>query len=170
MGGYFMITAGEIRNQQFDKSLRGYDTAQVNAYLLQVANDYEKIYSDHATLRETVQRLEYELQKYRRIEETMNNSLILAQQTADELKANARQESALILQQSKGKIAEVFMVYQELIKRMGIYSSEMKGQIAAQMEMMEKNQKRIDELSDFFFGRDLKEILERLEAVSLKEE
>jgi len=165
-----MITAGEIRNQQFDKSLRGYDTAQVNNYLLQLANDYEKLYSDNATLRETVQRLEYEMQKYRRIEETMNNSLILAQQTADELKANARQQSTLILQQSKGKIAEVFMVYQELIKRMGIYSSEMKAQVAAQMEMMEKNQKRIDELSDFFFGRDLKEILERLEAVSLTEE
>ncbi|MGE5391003.1 MAG: DivIVA domain-containing protein [Deltaproteobacteria bacterium] len=165
-----MITAGEIRNQQFEKSLRGYDTGQVNNYLLQVANDYEKLYSDVATLRETVQRLEYELQKYRRIEETMNNSLILAQQTADELKTNARHESTLILQQSKGKIAEVFMVYQELIKRMGVYSSEMKAQIAAQMEMMEKNQKRIDELSDFFFGRDLKEILERLESISLKEE
>lgn len=165
-----MITAGEIRNQQFDKSLRGYDKGQVNSYLLQVANDYEKIYSDNATLRETVQRLEYEMQKYRRIEETMNNSLILAQQTADELKANARQESTLILQQSKGKIAEVFMVYQELIKRMGVYSSEMKAQIAAQMEMMEKNQKRIDDLNDFFFGRDLKDILERLESISLKEE
>lgn len=165
-----MITAGEIRNQQFDKSLRGYDTAQVNSYLLQLANDYEKLYSDNATLRETIQRLEYELQKYRRIEETMNNSLILAQQTADELKTNARQQSTLILQQSKGKIAEVFMVYQELIKRMGIYSSEMKAQVSAQMEMMEKNQKRIDELSDFFFGRDLKEILERLEAISLTEE
>jgi len=165
-----VITAGEIRNQQFDKSLRGYDTAQVNNYLLQMANDYEKLYSDNATLRETVQRLEYELQKYRRIEETMNNSLILAQQTADELKANARRESTLILQQSKGKIAEVFMVYQELIKRMGVYSSEMKAQVGAQMEIMEKNQKRIDELSDFFFGRDLKEILENLEAISLKEE
>jgi len=165
-----MITAGEIRNQQFDKSLRGYDTAQVNSYLLQLANDYEKLYSDNATLRETIQRLEYEMQKYRRIEETMNNSLILAQQTADDLKANARQQSTLILQQSKGKIAEVFMVYQELIKRMGIYSSEMKAQVAAQMEMMEKNQKRIDELSDFFFGRDLKEILERLEVISLTEE
>jgi len=135
-----------------------------------MANDYEKLYSDNATLRETVQRLEYELQKYRRIEETMNNSLILAQQTADELKANARRESTLILQQSKGKIAEVFMVYQELIKRMGVYSSEMKAQVGAQMEIMEKNQKRIDELSDFFFGRDLKEILENLEAISLKEE
>ena len=165
-----MITAGEIRNQQFEKSFRGYDTAQVNNYILQIAQDYERLYSDNAHLRETVQRLEYEMQKYRRLEETMNNSLILAQQTADELNASARQQSTLILQESKGKIAEVFMVYQELIKRMGIYSSEMKAQVAAQMEMMEKNQKRIDELSDFFFGKDLKEIMEKMETISLKEE
>lgn len=165
-----MITAGEIRNQQFDKSFRGYNTTQVNNYLMQIAQDYERLYSDHATLRETVQRLEYEMQKYRRLEETMNNSLILAQQTADELKANARQQSTMILQESKGKIAEVFMVYQELIKRMGIYSSEMKAQVSAQVEMMEKNQKRIDELTDFFFGRDLKEIMEKMEAISFKEE
>lgn len=165
-----MITAGEIRNQQFEKSMRGYNTTQVNNFMLQIAQDYEKLYSDNATLRETIQRFEYELQKYHKLEETMNNSLILAQHTADELKANARQQSTMILKESKTKIAEVFTIYQELIKRMGVYSAEMKGHISAQLEMVEKNQKRIDELNDFFFGRDLKDIMEKLEGVTLKEE
>lgn len=164
-----MITAMEIRNQQFSRSVRGYSTVEVNNFLQQLAQDYEDLYSDNATLRETIQRLEYELQKYRRMEETMNNSLILAQQTAEEVKVNARREAAIILRESKAKIAEVLAVYQEVIKRVSVLTTEVKGQIHGQLELLEKSQKRVDELADFFYGKDLKEMLESLEEIDDKE-
>jgi cell division initiation protein len=159
----------EIRNQQFSRSVRGYSTVEVNNFLQQLAQDYEDLYSDNATLRETIQRLEYELQKYRRMEETMNNSLILAQQTAEEVKVNARREAAIILRESKAKIAEVLAVYQEVIKRVSVLTTEVKGQIHGQLELLEKSQKRVDELADFFYGKDLKEMLESLEEIDDKE-
>lgn len=164
-----MITAMEIRNQQFSRSVRGYSTVEVNNFLQQLAQDYEDLYSDNATLKETIQRLEYEMQKYRRLEETMNNSLILAQQTAEEVKVNARREAALILRESKTKIAEVLAVYQEVIKRVSVLTTEVKGQVHGQLELLEKSQKRVDELSDFFYGKDLKEMLESLEKIDDKE-
>jgi len=142
---------------------------EVNNFLQQLAQDYEDLYSDNATLRETIQRLEYELQKYRRMEETMNNSLILAQQTAEEVKVNARREAAIILRESKAKIAEVLAVYQEVIKRVSVLTTEVKGQIHGQLELLEKSQKRVDELADFFYGKDLKEMLESLEEIDDKE-
>lgn len=159
----------EIRNQQFSRSVRGYSTVEVNNFLQQLAQDYEDLYSDNATLKETIQRLEYEMQKYRRLEETMNNSLILAQQTAEEVKVNARREAALILRESKTKIAEVLAVYQEVIKRVSVLTTEVKGQVHGQLELLEKSQKRVDELSDFFYGKDLKEMLESLEKIDDKE-
>ena len=142
---------------------------EVNNFLQQLAQDYEDLYSDNATLRETIQRLEYELQKYRRMEETMNNSLILAQQTSEEVKVNARREAAIILRESKAKIAEVLAVYQEVIKRVSVLTTEVKGQIHGQLELLEKSQKRVDELADFFYGKDLKEMLESLEEIDDKE-
>lgn len=160
----------EIRNQQFHKAVRGYSEDEVRNFLLRIAQDYENIYSENAKLRESVQRVEYELARYRRMEETMNNSLILAQQTADDLKANARREAQLMLDESKHRISDVLMVYQDIIKRMNVFNTELKAQINGQMEMLEKNQRKIDELTDFFYGRDLKEMMERLESVTLKDE
>ncbi len=164
-----MITAMEIRNQQFSKSLRGYDQEEVKNFLMQLAQDYENLYSQNATLKESIKRLESELQKYRKIEDTMNNSLIFAQQTAEDMKTNARREADLILEDAKRRIAELLMVYQEVIKRLNLFNTELKAQMSGQIEMLEKNQHRVEELSQFFYSKDLKEILEKLEQVNIKD-
>ena len=52
-----MITAMEIRNQQFSKSLRGYDQDEVKNFLMQLAQDYENLYSQNATLKESIKSL-----------------------------------------------------------------------------------------------------------------
>jgi cell division initiation protein len=160
----------EIRNQQFKKAFRGYEKNEVKSFIMQLAQDYENLYSENSQLREQIQRIEFELEKYRKMEETMNNSLILAQQTAEDLKSNARKEADLILEQSKNRIAEILMVYQEVIKRLGLFGTELKAQISSEMEMLEKNQKKVEELSSFFYSKDLKEIIENLDKLSIKEE
>jgi cell division initiation protein len=162
-----MITAMEIRNQQFRKAVRGYSEDEVRNFLVRIAQDYETLYSENAKMRETVQRLEYELSRYHRMEETMNSSLILAQQTAEDLKAAARKEAQLMLEESKRRISDILLVYQEIIKRMSLFNTELKAQIGGQLEILDKNQRKIEELSDFFYGRDLKEMMERLESVTI---
>ncbi|HQA06505.1 MAG TPA: DivIVA domain-containing protein [Syntrophomonadaceae bacterium] len=165
-----MITAMEIRNQQFRKAVRGYNEDEVRNFLVRIAQDYETIYSEYAKSKETIQRLEHELSRYHRMEETMNSSLILAQQTAEDLKATARKEAQLMLEESKRRISDILMVYQEIIKRMNLFNTELKAQISGQMEMLEKNQRKIEELSNFFYGRDLKEIMERLETATVSQD
>lgn len=160
----------EIRNQQFRKAMRGYSEDEVRNFLLRIAQDYESLYSEHARLKESIQQVEYELARYRRMEETMNNSLILAQQTAEDLKSTARKEAQLMLEESKRHISDVLLVYQDIVKRINIFNAELKAQIGGQMEMIERNQRKIDELSGFFYGRDLKDMMERLETVALKSE
>lgn len=165
-----MITAMEIRNQQFNKGVRGYKEEEVKNFLYQLAQEYEVLYSENSRLREEIQRLEYELVRYRKIEETMNNSLILAQQTAEGLKENARREADLILDDAKKHINDMLMIYQEIIKRLNVFGAEIKSQLTGQLEFLEKNQRKVDELSEFFYSRDLKNMVEKLEQVSLKEE
>jgi len=164
-----VITAMEIRKQQFNRGFRGLKEEEVRNYLNQLAVDYETLYSDNARLKEEIQRLNFEIKKYRDMEEIMKNSLILAQQTAQELTNNAKLEADNILDASKQQIADLLMVYQEIIKRMNLFNCELKAQVGGQMEMLDKNQKKIDELSNFFYGTDIKDVLEKLEKVSLGE-
>ncbi|HEX3012048.1 MAG TPA: DivIVA domain-containing protein [Syntrophomonadaceae bacterium] len=164
-----MITAMEIRNQQFKKSLRGFNEDEVRNFLVRLSQDYENLYSENSQLRENMQRIQYELDKYRKMEETMNNSIILAQQTAEEVIANARKEANLHLEDSKRHVASILGVYQEIIKRMNVFNVELKSQMNAEMEMLDKNQRKIEDLSNFFYGKDLKELLENLEQVTAEE-
>ncbi|QGT99689.1 Cell division initiation protein DivIVA [Candidatus Syntrophocurvum alkaliphilum] len=164
-----MITAMEIRNQQFSKAVRGYKEDEVKNFLYQLAQDYEALYSENVKLREEMQRVEYEIEKYRKIEETMNNSLVLAQQTAEEVKNNAQKEADLILENSKRKIAETLMIYQEIIKRLNLFNAELKSQVNGQLELLEKNEKKVEELSNFFYAKDIKDVLEKLEKATLVE-
>ena len=162
-----MITAMEIRNQHFKRSIRGFNADEVKSYMERLANDYEEVYSENAKLKEDIQRLEYELIRYKRMEETMNNSLILAQQTAEDLKNNSEKEANLMMEQAKHKISEILMIYHEVLKRMGLFNTELKAQVSGQLEIIEKNQKKIDELTDFYYSKDMKIMMEDLEKISI---
>jgi len=164
-----MITSMEIRNQQFNKKFRGYDTEEVNNFINNLAQDYEKIYSENVYLKENIQRTKYELDRYKKLEETMNNSLILAQQTAELLKVNAQKEAAMILEDSKKKIGETFKIYQEVLSRLNIITTEIKAQLSGELELLERSQRKADELSDYFYSKDVKVILEKMESMTLEE-
>lgn len=161
-----MITAMEIRDQQFSKKIRGYDEEEVKNFLIRLAGDYENLYSENSRLQENIEKVQFELEKYRKMEETMNNSLILAQRTAEEVKANAHREADLFLAEAKQKITGMLGVYQDIVKRLNIFSAELKAQLNGQIDMLDKHQQKLDELSDFFCGRYLKEQLENLEKIS----
>jgi len=163
-----MITAMEIRNHQFSKSIRGYNEEQVKTFIVSLTQDYESLYSENAKLREKVQNLEFELDRYRKLENTINSSLVLAQQTAEAVKKNAEKDAALMLQNSKAHINEMLMIYQEVIKRLNLFNLELKGQFISEMELLEKNMKKTDEMTQFFYGKDLKEIMVNLEKINLE--
>jgi cell division initiation protein len=162
-----LITSNEIRNKRFNNSFRGFNREETKQFLGTVANDYEQLYSDNANLQDRIKLLEEELKKYYNIENTMNNCLILAQQTAETVKEQANSEAALLMKEYKRKISEMLMIYQEIIKRLNLFNSELKSNITGHLEMVEKNSKKINEMSDFFYDADMKDILENLEKLEL---
>lgn len=165
-----MLTAQEIRKQEFGKSFRGFNQEEVKNYLFTIAQDYENIYSENVQLKETIQRLNYEINRYHKLEETMNSSLILAQQTGEMLKENAKKEAEIIMENSKKKIAEIFVVYQDVVKRLNMFNAELKAQLSGELEFLDKRQQKTQELSSFFHSEDVKDLLENLGKLKLEEE
>ena len=96
-----MMTSMEIRSQQFNRGMRGFKEEEVRNFLALVAQDYEKLFHENATLRDQIQKMEFELNKYHQMEQTINNSLILAQQTTEEYDQIARREAELTLNEAK---------------------------------------------------------------------
>ncbi len=157
-----MITGMEIRNQQFSKSIRGYNEDEVKMFLQHIAQDYENLYGENSHLKENIQKCRFELEKYHKMEETMNNSLILAQQTSENLKANAEKEAEKRLNDAKRAISEMLEVYQELLKSLNMFNMEFKSRLNLQLEILDKNIAKNEEVSNFFSKPDIKDLISNL--------
>ncbi len=87
----------DIKNKEFRSSLRGYNGEEVDDFLEQVTEDYEAMYKENATLKEKVLTLNEKLEHYAKIESTIQNTLLLAQNAADQAKALAQKEADIII-------------------------------------------------------------------------
>lgn len=94
------LTVLEIETKKFRRRLRGYDPTAVDAFLQEVAAHYEEVLTENHQLREELIGLREEVQRYRTLENTLKESLLLAQKSADETRANAHREAELILREA----------------------------------------------------------------------
>jgi cell division initiation protein len=95
------LTPLDIHNKEFSRGFRGYDEDEVNDFLDQVIKDYEALIRDKKALEETVQKLEDRLGHFSTIEDTLNKSILVAQETAEEVKQNATKEARLIVKEAE---------------------------------------------------------------------
>lgn len=98
-----MLTPMDIHNKEFKRGFRGYSEEDVDAFMDSIAGDYEKVYREYCELKERCDNLQDKLTQYEKMESTMNSTLMLAQQTAENVKVSARKESDLILQEAENK-------------------------------------------------------------------
>lgn len=102
-----MITPMDIHNKTFSKRLRGYADDEVNSFLEEVASDYERIYREHREMEEQMDSLKSRLAHYEKMEATMSSTLVMAQETAENVKTTAKKEADVIVREAQNKAAQI---------------------------------------------------------------
>lgn len=87
------LTALEIKQQKFEKSLRGYDPAEVEAFLDMVSNEWERLVAKNRELESKVESLEEKLEHYKKVEEALHETLQTAKESAEHKLDGARTEA-----------------------------------------------------------------------------
>lgn len=87
------LTPLEIRQHTFTTRFRGFDSAEVEAFLATVVADFEDVVRENAQLRREAERLARELDAYRAREKTIQETLTTAQAVVEQLKRTAIKES-----------------------------------------------------------------------------
>ncbi len=90
----------DIRNQRFSRSFRGCNPDAVTSFQNLLANEMEELIRQNADYAARIKRLEERLENYARIERSINETLILAQKTADEVRQNAQKEAGVIVREA----------------------------------------------------------------------
>ena len=97
------VTPLDLRQQRFQTVMRGYDRGEVQAFLLEVADDYENALRESDRMRQEVAKLDAVLSEHRGQERNLRNTLLSAQKMADEIKEQADKQAAIILKEAEGR-------------------------------------------------------------------
>lgn len=95
------LTPVEIRQHRFHSRFRGFDRAEVEAFLEAVVSDFEEVVRENAQLRREAERLAREVDAHRSREHAIQATLTTAQQLVDELKQTAAKEAEVTVSEAR---------------------------------------------------------------------
>lgn len=143
-----MITPLDIEEKRFSrKRMNGYSVEEVDDFLDELAIDYSKNYKEVSELSAKVEELTKDLAHYKTIEDTLQNTLVMAQSTAEETKKLAKQQADQIIAEAQVTAQkEVDELRQEIKmkqielddikKQFDIYKAKMESLLISQLELL----------------------------------
>ena len=143
-----MITPLDIENKRFAKQMvNGYSVEEVDDFLDELTADYAKNYKELNELKSKVDELEKSLIQYKTIESTLQNTLVMAQSTAEEVKNVAKQKADQIIQEAKStaqkqaeELENEIITRQKTVddvkKQFDIYKAKMESLLISQLELL----------------------------------
>lgn len=148
------LTPLDIHQKEFRHVLRGYNEEEVDSFLDEVANEFERLFQENIDLKEQVERLQKKLAQYENFEQTLQDTMIAAQKSAEDIQNNAKRAGELIIRDAELK------------------SKEMMQEAFSQHQTFETNFTNLKKMADDFrdrFKTILEEYLKKLEEIDKAE-
>ncbi|NLO94079.1 MAG: DivIVA domain-containing protein [Clostridiaceae bacterium] len=138
----------DLQNIAFKRAIGGYNMLQVEDVILKVVEDLSELIKENNKLKEKLEESQERVRYYRGIEDKLHNSLIVAQQTSDEIVANARDAadnmkkeaeltSQQIVDQAHKEILSVKFEYERLRRDLTAYKCKVESIIKSQLKLMD---------------------------------
>lgn len=96
-----MLTPIDIDNKQFSRQLKGYNVDEVDDFLDEISADYERAMLMNKNLEDKISELENILQEYKNAEGSLQDTLLIAKQTADNIRQSAEAEANKVLDEAE---------------------------------------------------------------------
>ena len=143
-----MYTPLDIENKKFSKKMmNGYDVEEVDDFLDQLTVDYGKMYKESSELKKKIEELEKSMEHYKAIEATLQNTLVMAQTTAEDVKKVARQQADQIIKDAEGSARKSVEELEQAVvlkkkeledieKQFDVYKAKMESLLISQLELI----------------------------------
>jgi cell division initiation protein len=141
------LTPLDIHNKEFSRSFRGFDEDEVNEFLDLVIRDYDTVMRAKKDLEDQVEELKNQVLHFSQMEGSLNRTILIAQETADEVKTNAQKEAKLIVREAEknadriitealSKTRKLVDDLEEMKKQAKIFRSRFKMLMEAQLDLL----------------------------------
>ena len=125
-----MITPMDFENKEFAKVLGGYSRSDVDEFFRILLQDYKELYMNNISLKDKVNVLSGSVSKYKSMEDVLQNTLVVAQSTSEDLKKNATEKARAIIDQAENQAGAIIMDAQNSQGKLEMEMNNLKIQIA----------------------------------------
>ncbi|MCM3610749.1 MULTISPECIES: DivIVA domain-containing protein [Planomicrobium] len=138
----------DIHNKEFSKAFRGYQEDEVNEFLDQIIKDYEILLKEKKDLEERLKQTDERVGHFTTIEGTLQKSIVIAQEAAEEVRRNSQKEAKLIVREAEKnadrivnesltKARRIAMEIEELKKQSKVFRNRFKMIVEAQLDLID---------------------------------
>lgn len=142
-------TPNDLQNITFKKTFMGYSEDVVNDVLDKIIEDYSAYVRENIELKDKLALLNEGLQHYKTIEESLQNTLLVAQQTGEDIKKNAYEKADNILKEAdirsqklindaNQEVVKIKFEYEDMKKRLHIFKSKSETLLLSQIEILKQ--------------------------------
>ena len=145
-----MITPLDIENKRFSKQMmNGYNVDEVDDFLDELTVEYEKLYKENAEKKSKIEELEKSLEHYRNVESTLQNTLLVAQTTAEDIKSMAQKQADQVIRDAQSEAIrsiddlnrqeiEAKIKMEEIRKQFSVCKAKMEALLISQLELLQE--------------------------------
>ena len=100
------LTPLDIHNREFKKAMRGYDQDEVNEFLDEIIRDYEMMIRENKDQSSSLELANKKLANYEEMQDSLNKSILVAQDAADRLRENTDREIEVVQREAESYAEE----------------------------------------------------------------
>ncbi len=137
----------DIHNKEFGKGFRGYNEDEVNEFLDQIIKDFELLLKEKKELEEKLKSSSERVGHFTTIESTLQKSIVIAQEAAEEVRRNSQKEAKLIVKEAEKnadrivnealtKARRIALEIEELKKQSKVFRNRFKMLVEAQLDLI----------------------------------
>lgn len=101
------VTADDINNKEFDTKMRGFNQSEVKECLQEVAQTVQDLTEKNHELSEMVKANEEKLKYFTDLKDSLNKSILVAQEAADKVKNNAKKEAEITVREAQKQATDI---------------------------------------------------------------
>jgi len=147
-----MLTPLDIETKEFKKTMRGYCNQEVDTFLEDVRTDYEKLHRENTELKTKMEYLTKQIDSYQNLENSIKDTLIIAQKAAEDIQTNAAKERSLMVDEAKidakniinlanNEVIKMQNEYEEIRKEFVLFKNKMTtlmGEVSLKSNILDK--------------------------------
>ncbi|GHU50017.1 hypothetical protein FACS1894127_4580 [Clostridia bacterium] len=154
-----MITPLDIQNKEFTRGVRGYREEEVDSFLDQITLDLESLILENRRLKDSIELLTTEVERYRGAENAVLETLEAAKALMGDISASAEKRAEILLKNAEMDAERIQREARESVERLTEESSNLKNRVnilkVRYRSLLSTELERFDSLSAELFPDDV---------------